>query len=340
MTEDRDGAAGNDFVAWPPMPGHAARPHWTGRAFAVAGQELSILQYGIRPSGWDDERADLVEHEIDDKKPIGKASRQQALRELRRFLDPATDPVILEVGCSSGFLLKDLLTVFPNARVVGAEYALPALVRLSSTLPTVPLVQMDLTCAPLPDESFDAVLALNVLEHIEDDLSAMVHMRRMLKPGGIAIIEVPASPGLFDLFDSWVGHHRRYRMRDLTARLENAGFEVMSRSHLGFFVFPVFWLGKKKSRHFGAGTADKRALTVRALQIGKRSRILELAFRLEGLLRPFVYLPFGIRCLVTVRKPAPTSHHARKAEGFVATAMKVSAQNALALRAKRLRCQK
>jgi SAM-dependent methyltransferase len=303
MSRDRNGTASNDFVAWPPLPGESARPHWTGRGFAIAGQKLSILRYSIQPTGWDDERANLVEQQVDEKKPIGKASRRQALRELRRLLDRASNPVILEVGCSTGFLLKDLSTLYPNARLVGAEYALPALVRLSSSLPTVPLVQMDLTCAPLPDDSFDALVALNVLEHIEDDFSAMVHIRRMLKPGGVAVIEVPASPGLFDSFDNWVGHHRRYRMRDLTARLKDAGFEVVSRSHLGFFVFPVFWLGKKKSRLFGGATADMRALTVRALQIGKRSRILEMTFNIEAFLRPFVYLPFGIRCLITVRKP-------------------------------------
>src|SRR5690348_13613841 len=254
----------SDPLVWPPLPGQSDRPHWTGREFMVSGRSYPILQYSVRPSGWDDELANLVEHEVDDRKPVGKASRRHVLGEFRRLLARTEHPVILEVGCSTGYLLREISGDLPGARLVGAEYALPALDRLISKIPRVPLVQMDLTCAPLPDESFDAIIALNVLEHISDDKAALSHVFRMLKPGGIALIEVPAGPGLYDAFDKQVGHHRRYRMGELTRELRERGFEIVSRSHLGFFVYPVFWLLKKRNRIFGSG-GDPKALTVKTL---------------------------------------------------------------------------
>lgn len=292
-------------IAWPPIPGQPDCPQWDGEEFTIGNLRTPILQYSVRPSGWDDEMASLVTREVDKNKPIGKASREFVLAELVRHLGSESARTILEVGCSTGFLLREAMAALPNAYFVGAEYAYPALERLTSELTGTPLVQMDLTCAPLPDNSFDAIVALNVLEHIDDDVTAMRHIYRMLKPGGIAVIEVPAGPTLYDPFDQYVGHHRRYRMTDLTTRLKLSNFEIVKKSHLGFLVYPIFWLGKKKNRLSKSSAERAKHVTLQTLRAGRRSNILELAFDFEAALRTFVYLPAGIRCLVTARKPIP-----------------------------------
>jgi SAM-dependent methyltransferase len=72
----------------------------------------------------------------------------------------------------------------------------------------------------------DTVVALNVIEHIEEDVAAMRSMRDMLIPGGRAIVLVPALPWLYGSLDRELGHARRYTWRDLRARMEQAGFRL------------------------------------------------------------------------------------------------------------------
>src|SRR5262249_55518164 len=111
----------------------------------------------------------------------------------------------------------------------------------------VPLVQMDLTASPFPSGEFDGIILLNVLEHIERDDLAVQHCFRMLRPGGILVVEVPAGPNLYDAYDRALMHFRRYRRSNLTALMGQAGFSIEEASHIGFFLYPAFWLSKKTS---------------------------------------------------------------------------------------------
>jgi SAM-dependent methyltransferase len=78
----------------------------------------------------------------------------------------------------------------------------------------------------------DTVLALNVIEHIEEDVAAMRSMREMLVPGGRAIVLVPALPWLYGSLDRELGHARRYTRRALARHMEQAGLRV---EHLSYF---------------------------------------------------------------------------------------------------------
>jgi SAM-dependent methyltransferase len=84
------------------------------------------------------------------------------------------------------------------------------------------------TLLTLNDSStkFDAIYSSNVLEHIEDDNSALVQIRQNLKSGGKIALYVPALPILFSDLDRKAGHFRRYRKRDLIRKVEEAGFKV------------------------------------------------------------------------------------------------------------------
>ena len=88
----------------------------------------------------------------------------------------------------------------------------------------------------------DTVIALNVIEHIEEDVAAMRSMRDMLVPGGRAIVLVPALPSLYGSLDSELGHARRYGGRELRVHMEQAGMRIEQVSFfnlvgiLGWFV--------------------------------------------------------------------------------------------------------
>lgn len=73
---------------------------------------------------------------------------------------------------------------------------------------------------------FDALLALDVIEHLDDDRGAVMRMASLLKPGGLAIISVPALPELFSDFDEVQGHRRRYVPETLRAAFQDTGLTV------------------------------------------------------------------------------------------------------------------
>lgn len=278
-------------------------PCWNGAAFQTGTATQRVLAFGADHSGWTDALTELHETNAGADHFIDVASRAHAVDQLRRELR-ILHPTIMEIGCSGGHFLRDLLQAFPAAEIVGADYTLNTLQALGSTLPGVPLLQFDLTHCPLPAACCDAVVALNVLEHIRQDDVALAQISRLLCPNGVAVIEVPAGPALFDAYDEHLMHFRRYSMRDLVAKLRQAGLQVVDRSHLGFLLYPPFWLAKKASQWRKPANAAKREASVRTAIASTRGGggLGPQLMRLEDRLRRSIYLPFGIRCLVTARK--------------------------------------
>ena len=92
------------------------------------------------------------------------------------------------------------------------------------------------------------VFSLNVLEHIEDDAAALGDLFRVLRPGGRLFVYVPAFNSLFTSMDAHVGHHRRYRLRELVHMIRGAGFLVEKSAYtdaLGFFATLAYKLFDK-----------------------------------------------------------------------------------------------
>jgi ubiquinone/menaquinone biosynthesis C-methylase UbiE len=174
-------------------------------------------------------------------------------------------------------------------------------------MPDMPLLQFDLTTCPLPTNSLDAVVLLNVLEHIPDDTAALHQVYRILKPGGVAVIEVPAGPHLYDVYDKLLLHCRRYFLAQARDLARNAGFHILYQSHMGFFVYPAFWLTKKRNRRYLAEEKTAQEQIVRQnIQSSQQSRLFSLLMRTELKLGQYISYPFGIRCLLTCRKvPEP-----------------------------------
>jgi SAM-dependent methyltransferase len=277
---------------------------WTGQAFDYDGRPVRVLAYDVLPSGWTEELTELHEQTGGSQHFIDIASRRYACDEVLRCITHPSS-IVLEIGCSSGFLLKELIETLPGHCVVGADYTIGTLEALGRQLPGVPLVQFDLTRCPLADDFADVVVLLNVLEHIGDDEAAMTQLFRIVKPGGAVIIELPAEPSLFDVYDRVLLHHRRYTMRSLTAALERHGFVVERRSHLGFILYPLFYLAKRLNQlryPTGRDIDEKRLVAGMIATTRKSSALMNFVMRCEHVLRRHFYLPLGIRCLVTCRR--------------------------------------
>ena len=291
---------------WPAAAGMSS-PKWTGNGFLVDGRRVPVLAYGAGPSGWSEGLTRLHETVAGDDHPIDTLSRDWASAALRRHLrDPRG--TLLEVGCSSGFMVKRLHAEWPSAMVMGSDFVREPLERLAVHDASIPLLQFDLVQCPLPDESVDAAILLNVLEHIKDDRGAVAHVARVLKPGGVAVIEVPAGPHLYDPYDEHLQHERRYTSRTLRALLERGGLQVVELSHLGFSVYPAFVRVKRRNQKLGATSVEARRRVVESnIQSTKSGMLLGWALRIEAMVGRWVSYPIGIRVVAVARKPKVAS---------------------------------
>jgi ubiquinone/menaquinone biosynthesis C-methylase UbiE len=107
----------------------------------------------------------------------------------------------------------------------------------------------DATRMPFPDDSFDLVIAAEVLEHIPHDQRAMDEISRVLRPGGIAAVTVPAwlpERVCWALSDDYHnvpgGHVRIFTRRELEIKLRRAGFVVGGHHHAHALHSPYWWL--------------------------------------------------------------------------------------------------
>ena len=286
-----------------PVPaGYSDIPKWDGQAFIFDGQRTPVLEYSENFAGWSDDLTALHEEAAGDNHPIDIASRNNAIEQVRRsFFRPVSSSVIMEIGCSSGFLIKDLIKSFPDATVVGADVVKEPLKRLARDLPGVPLIRFDLLKCPLPEQSVDVLIMLNVLEHIEDDVSALKNAMKLLKPGGSLVIEVPAGPYLYDGYDAELHHFRRYSATELKRKLSEAGFMVLRQSHLGFILYPAFVAVKLLNKWV---RSKKNTLVVRDQATStSESLLVRWVMSLESNYLANICLPFGIRALAVARRP-------------------------------------
>src|SRR5262249_54234575 len=153
---------------------------------------------------------------------------------------------------------------------------------------------------PLADNSVDVVVLLNVLEHIEDHEAAVRQVQRVLKPGGAAVIEVPAGPHLFDVYDKVLMHHRRYELSGLRRLRGGAGRPSVPPPPRGAFLSPGLWYARRKNTpSLSARGGGKKEAVAGATRKRGRNRLFEGVMWLEARLRRWTSFPFGIRCLAT-----------------------------------------
>ena len=91
----------------------------------------------------------------------------------------------------------------------------------------------------------DIVLAMDVLEHIQDDFSALKEWKSVLKPNGMMLISVPAFNHLWSNHDEFLGHYRRYNKRDLYNLAKSVGFKEIKIHYIFSYVYPAVYFLRK-----------------------------------------------------------------------------------------------
>ncbi len=203
---------------------------------------------------------------------------------------------ILDLGCTAQ--LEDADS--PYMRVLNAHSSLPVL-----AFQQIEGCQ-DLICTrveelALASNSFDAIVAGDILQSLPDDLAALRELRRVLKDGGSLCLTVPAYPALWGEDDEARGHQRRYTASELRRKLNNSGFEISRVSYLvavGFLPSILERVGKnmfKKSIALRGVSAEIPAWAHAAMVM-----LLDC----ERQLIRYINLPFGTRLVCWARKPA------------------------------------
>ena len=145
---------------------------------------------------------------------------------------------ILDYGCGTGGNTSGYAAL---GAVVGIEPDAAA-VRLAQERGDAQYCRSNGTHLPFRQGAFDAVVASDVLEHIEDDLAAVSEIARVLRPGGAAIISVPAHQWLFSEHDVALHHFRRYNKAGLRDLLVHGGLRIRRLSYWNAALFPAICL--------------------------------------------------------------------------------------------------
>lgn len=216
----------------------------------------------------------------------------------RQYLRAGTAPQILDLGCGSGGNLALLDRELPQARLYGADLH-PLAVSLARARGAGAICRASANALPYCDAAFDAVLALDVFYALEvDEGKAFRESRRVLKEGGILLVNLPAFEFLRGPHDAAVHTRHRYTARELKAKLVSAGYEVLRLTYWNTLLFPLVLAWRRMPRRPGALRSDLVPLP------GAVNGLLKFVLRLERSVFSGFDLPFGSSVFAVARKVA------------------------------------
>jgi SAM-dependent methyltransferase len=151
-----------------------------------------------------------------------------------------------------------------------------------------------------PDNTFDAVLALDVLEHLENENWALKELNRVLKPGGVAIVMVPAFMFLWGVQDEVSQHFRRYDQKMLkSAIVKSASWNIVRISYFNFFLFFPIALVRVGSRLLGLKSRRQSDFDINGKLM---NNLFYLIFNTERKILKLLNYPFGVSILTVLKK--------------------------------------
>lgn len=108
----------------------------------------------------------------------------------------------------------------------------------------------DICNLPFAASRFHLIMATDILEHVADDGKALAEIYRVLRPGGYAIITVPAFPVLWGVQDKAAHHKRRYKINQLQKSIRGVGLSIQESFYFNYLLFFPIWLARKAFQLF------------------------------------------------------------------------------------------
>lgn len=218
---------------------------------------------------------------------------------LNRIAPPRSEDTLLDCGAGTGCFAKEMEA---QCRVFVLDDHEEALRILRTRFRPEQILNLAGDQVPLPDGSLDYVTALDVLEHVPDDAAVVRGFHRLLKPGGVVVVTVPASKSLWSDWDVALHHFRRYDRGQLKALFPEAGWEIVHANYTNVLVYPAVWCIRKwrawRARNDGRGGTVTR--TEDKVPAGPLNALLRAQFSWLAHCRlPF---PFGVSLLLVARR--------------------------------------
>lgn len=214
------------------------------------------------------------------------------------------DSRILDIGCSSGLLLRGLVDMgFNEENLYGVDISENAIhnCRLNDLANTFVMDAQDIR---LDTEKFDILIASDCLEHLPDDRKALNNWHGLLSENGILIIFVPAFSFLWSQHDVVNKHVKRYTGKELSQLVVDSDYLVKRSGYWNFFLFlPVFFIrfvNNLLNRQIKETGENKEGDI--ALPPGFINRVLILLLRIENSLIRLVRFPFGVSTFIIATK--------------------------------------
>lgn len=224
------------------------------------------------------------------------AARRRILRAMLESQGVQRQQVLYDLGCGTG---QNLIVFQELAEATGVDMS-PIAREEALAGGCHRVVEGDLTALPLPTASADVVVATDILEHLDDDGAGARELVRVLKPGGLALITVPAFAWLWGTQDDVSHHKRRYTKAEVEALLKGAGLELTQLTYYNAFMFLPIYLGRQLIRLLGKKDVNENHVTP-----GFTNGLLEGLFAAERhWLAKGGHFPIGVSVMAVGRKPA------------------------------------
>jgi SAM-dependent methyltransferase len=161
---------------------------------------------------------------------------------INKMQPPRPESLLVDCGAGTGQFAAEMS---PFCQVLAVDDHDESLAIAASKLGGSSVIRGSATALPLRDQSADFLTALDVLEHVADDKKAMQEFARVLKPGGVVVITVPALPALWSDWDVALHHFRRYSRKSWLSLIENSDFTVEHWNFVNVLALPFVYLTRK-----------------------------------------------------------------------------------------------